>query len=104
MIQVRFEFLVDPSKPATRFSKVFFIFKDGSLEENIRCLMGYRDLELLMPLKEPSNRTKMLCMVLKGCALSLSRSLFEYHLPKRCSGEDVEVTDHELLELVIRDL
>ena len=42
----------------------------------------------------------MLCNMLKGHSLSL----FEYHLSKRCGGEDIEVTDHELLELVIRDL
>jgi hypothetical protein len=63
-------------------------------------LMGYRDLELLMPLKEPSDRAKMLCTMLKGRALSL----FEYHLAKRCGGEDIETTDQELLDLVIRDL
>ena len=96
---IRFEFLVDPSNPATRFSKEFFVFKDGSPEEYIRWLMGYRDLELLMPLKEPSDRTKMLRTILKGRALSL----FEYHLSKRCGGEYIETTDQELLELVIRD-
>jgi hypothetical protein len=97
---IRFEFLVDPSNPATRFSKEFFVFKDGSPEEYIRWLMGYRNLELLMPLKEPSDRTKMLCTMLKGRNLSL----FEYHLFKRCGGKDIETTDQELLELVIRDL
>jgi hypothetical protein len=51
--------------------------------------MGYRDLELLMPLKEPSDRTKMLRTILKERALSL----FEYHLSKRCGGEDIETTD-----------
>ena len=44
---IRFEFLVDPSNPATRFSKEFIIFKDGSPEDYIRWLIGYRDLELL---------------------------------------------------------
>ena len=97
---IRFEFLVDPSNPATRFSKEFFVFKDGSPEEYIRWLMGYRDLELLMPMKEPSDRTKMLRTILKGRALSL----FEYHLSKRCGGEDIETSDQDLLELVIRDL
>jgi hypothetical protein len=71
---IRFERLVDLSNSATRFSKEFFVFKDGSPEEYIRWLMGYRDLELLMPLKEPSDRTKMLRTILKGRALSL----FEY--------------------------
>ena len=67
---IRFEFLVDPSNPATRFSKEFIIFKDRSPEEYIRWLIGYLDLELLMPLKEPSDRTKMLCTMLKGHSLS----------------------------------
>jgi hypothetical protein len=35
---------------------------------------------------------------------SRSLSLIEYHLSKRCGGEDIEVTDRDLLELVIRDL
>ena len=86
---IRFEFLVDPSNPATRFFKEFIIFKNGSPEEYMRWLIGYRDLELLMPLKEPSDRTKMLCNMLKGHSLSL----FEYHLSKRCGGEDIEVSD-----------
>jgi hypothetical protein len=30
---IRFEFLVDPSNPATQFSKEFFILKDRSPEE-----------------------------------------------------------------------
>jgi len=63
---LRFEFLVDPSNPNTRFTKEFFIFKDQTTEEYIKWLMGYRDLELLMPLKEPLERTKMLCTLLKG--------------------------------------
>jgi hypothetical protein len=97
---IRFEFLVDPSNPATRFSKEFFVFKNRSPEEYIRWLMGYHDLELLMPLKESSDRTKMLCTMMKGRALSL----FEYHHYKRCGGEDIETMDQELLELVISDL
>jgi hypothetical protein len=69
--------------------------------------MGYRDLELLMPLKELSERTKMLCIMLKGCVLSLflKRSLFlNIIFSKRCGGEDIETTDQELLELVIREV
>ena len=56
-------------------------------------MIGYRDLELLMPLKDPTDRTKMLRTMLKGRSLSL----FEYDLSKRYGGEDIEVTDHELL-------
>jgi hypothetical protein len=53
-----------------------------------------------MPLKEPSDRTKMLRTMLKGRALSL----LEYHLSKPCCREDIEVSDHDVLELVIRDV
>jgi hypothetical protein len=42
----------------------------------------------------------MLRTMLKGRA----HSLFEYHLSKRCSGEDIVTTDQELLELVFRDV
>jgi hypothetical protein len=42
----------------------------------------------------------MLHTFLKGQALSL----FEYHLARQCGGEDVETSDHKLLELVVRDL
>jgi hypothetical protein len=72
---IRFEFLVDPSNPVTRFSKEFFIFKDGNPEEYNRWLMGYCDLVMCMPLKEPSDRIKMLRTMLKGCALSLFLSI-----------------------------
>jgi hypothetical protein len=99
---IRFEFLVDPSNLATRFSKEFVILKDGSPEDYIRWFIGYRDLELLMPLKEPSDQNKMLRTMLKGRVLSLS--LFNYHLSKQCGGEDLEVFDHDLLEVVIRDV
>jgi hypothetical protein len=53
-----------------------------------------------MPLKETSERTKMLCTLLKGRALAQ----FDYHLGKRLCAEDIVLLDHELLELVIRDL
>jgi hypothetical protein len=65
----------------------------------IRWLIMYHDLELLMPLKEPLDQTKMPRTMLKGRAISL----LEYHISKQCGGKDIEVSDHESLELVIRD-
>jgi hypothetical protein len=53
-----------------------------------------------MPLVEPSDQTKMHCTIMKGRALSL----FAYHLSRQCGGEDDEVSDHEMLEIVIRDV
>jgi hypothetical protein len=86
--------------PASQYFKEFLIFKDGCPEEWIKWLMGYRDLEVMMPLKETSERFKMLCTLLKGRALAQ----FDYHLGKRLCAEDIELPDHEMLELVIRDL
>ena len=62
--------------------------------------MAYRDLEVMMPLKENSERTKMLRTLLKERALAQ----FDYHLSKRVRAEYIEFPDHDLLELVLRDL
>jgi hypothetical protein len=83
-----------------RSFKEFLIFKVGCPEEWIKWLMDYRDLEVMMPLKETSERTKMIWTLLKGRALAQ----FDYHLSKQVCAEDIELPDHELLELVIRDL
>jgi hypothetical protein len=97
MESIRFEFLVDPSNPATRFLKEFRIFNNESPKEYIWWLIGYRDMELLMHLKEPSARAKMLRTIMKGRALSLLKC----YLSKQCGGEIVETSNHELVELVI---
>jgi hypothetical protein len=95
---ITFDFFVDPKNSATKFSKEFLIFKDGGPEDWIKWLMGYRDLEMMMPLREPSDKSKMLQTLLKGRALSQ----FDHHLRKRLGAEDIELPDHDLLELVIR--
>jgi hypothetical protein len=97
---IKFDFFIDPENPASRYSKEFLIFKDGCPEKWIKWLMAYRDLEGMMPLKETSERTKMIRMLLKGRALAQ----FDYHLNKRVFAEDIELPDHELLELVMRGL
>jgi hypothetical protein len=96
----KFDFFVDPENPASCFSKEFLIFKDGCPEEWIKWLMDYRDLEVMMLLKETSERTKIFRTLLKGRALAQ----FDYHLSKRVFAEVIELPDHEPLELVIRDL
>jgi hypothetical protein len=58
---IRFDLLVYPYNSATRFFKEFFFLR----MEAQRWLMGYCDLELLMPLKELSDRTKILRTMLK---------------------------------------
>jgi hypothetical protein len=77
---ITIDFFVDPENSATKFSKEFIIFNDGCPEDWIKWLMGCRDLEMMMmPLREPSDKSKMLRTLLKGRALSQ----FEYHLRKR---------------------
>jgi hypothetical protein len=91
---IKFYSFVDPENRASRYSKEFLIFKDGCPEEWIKWLMAYRDLEVMMSLKVTSERTKMIRTLLKGRALAQ----FDYHLSKQVTP------DHEMLELVIRDL
>jgi hypothetical protein len=86
---IKFDFFVDPENPESRYSKEFLIFKDGCSEEWIKWLMDYRDLEVMMPLKETSERTKMLWMFLKGRALAQ----FDYHLSKRVRAEMLRISN-----------
>jgi hypothetical protein len=94
---ITFDFFDDPENSATKFSKEFLIFKDWGPEDWIKWLMGYCDLEIMMPFREPSDKSKMLQTLLKGRALSQ----FENHLRKCLGAEDIELPDDDLLELVI---
>jgi hypothetical protein len=62
--------------------------------------MAFRDIENLMPMKEPADKTRMFRTFLKGQAFSY----FEHHLMRRLEAEDSEVPDNELIELVLRDI
>jgi hypothetical protein len=64
-------------------------------------LMTFHDIENLMPMKEPADKTRMFQTLLKGQALSY----FDHHLMRRrLEAEDSEVPDNELIELVLRDV
>jgi hypothetical protein len=63
---ITFDFFVDPENSGTKFSKEFLIFKDGCPEDWIKWLMGYCRLELMMPLRKPSDKSKMLRTLFKG--------------------------------------
>jgi hypothetical protein len=52
--------------------------------------MAFRDIENLMPMKEPADKTKMFRTLLKGQALSY----FEHHLMRRLEVEDSNVPDN----------
>jgi hypothetical protein len=49
--------------------------------------MDLQEIENLMPLKEPADKTNMIQTLLKGQALSY----FEHHLMRRLEAEDSDV-------------
>jgi hypothetical protein len=62
--------------------------------------MAFREIESLMPMKEPADKTRIFWTLLKGQALSY----FEQHLMRRLEAVDSEITDNELIEQVLRDV
>jgi hypothetical protein len=60
--------------------------------------MAFREIENLMPMKEPTNKTRMLQILLKCQALSY----FEHHFTRILEAEDSDVPDNELIDLVLR--
>jgi hypothetical protein len=95
---IKLEFVMDPDNPATKYSRQFSIFKYGCLEDWIKWVMSFLEIENLRSMKEPSYKTRMFQNLLKGQALSY----LEHHLMKRLETEDSEVLDNELIELVLR--
>jgi hypothetical protein len=57
---VKFEFLMDPDNPASRYFKHFVIFKDISSEKWIKWVMAYCKIENRMPFKDSFEKTRML--------------------------------------------
>jgi hypothetical protein len=89
-------------QPGSKYSRQFAIFKDGFRfpEDWIKWVMAFREIEYLISLKEPADKTRMFRTLLKGQALSN----FEYHLRGRLEAEDSELPDNELIELEVRDV
>jgi hypothetical protein len=63
-------------------------------------VMAFREIENLMPMKEPDDKTRMFQALLKGQALSY----FEHHLMRSLEAEYSDVPENELMELVLRDI
>jgi hypothetical protein len=99
---IKLDFLMDPDNSTwgSKYSLQFDIFKDGCPEEWIKLVMAFCEIENLMTMKEPADKTRMFRTLLKGQALSY----FEHHLIRRLKAEDSEVSDNELIELVLRDV
>jgi hypothetical protein len=56
-------------------------------------VVAFREIEIMMSMKEPADKARMFRTLLKGQALSY----FEHHLMKRFEAEDSEVPDNELI-------
>jgi hypothetical protein len=58
---INLEFLMDPDNPASgsKYSQQFAIFKDGCPEDWIKWVMASHEIENLMPMKEPVDKTRM---------------------------------------------
>jgi hypothetical protein len=63
-------------------------------------VIAFREIENLMPMKEPDDKSRIFRTLLKGQALSY----FEHHLRRRFEAEESEVPDNELIELMLRDV
>jgi hypothetical protein len=69
---INLEFLMDTDNPTSgsKYSRQFAIFKDGCPEDWIKWVMAFLEIENLMPMKEPADKTRMVRTLLKGQALS----------------------------------
>jgi hypothetical protein len=78
------------------------MIKDGCRvpDDWIKWVMAFCEIENLMPMKEPADKTRMFRTLLKAQALSY----FEHHLMRRLETEDSDVPDNKLIELVLRDV
>jgi hypothetical protein len=65
---INLEFLMDQDNPAldSKYSQQFSIFMDGFSEEWIMCVMAFRQIEKLIPLKVPADKTWVFWILLKG--------------------------------------
>jgi hypothetical protein len=99
---INLEFLMVSDNLAldSKYSRQFAIFKDGCPKDWITWVMAFREIENLIPMKEPSEKTRIFWTLLKGQALSY----FEHHLRKRLEAVDSDIPDNELIELVLRGL
>jgi hypothetical protein len=66
----------------------------------IKWLMAFHEIENLMSMKEPADKTRMFRSLLKGQALFY----FEHHLIRRLEAEESDVSNNKLIELVLRDV
>jgi hypothetical protein len=64
---IKLKFLIIPENPASgsKYSRQFAIFKDGCPEDWIKWVMAFLEIENLMPMKEPVDKTRMFRTLLR---------------------------------------
>jgi hypothetical protein len=62
---IKLKFLMGPDNPASKYSWKFAIFMDGCPEDWIKWVMAFREIENLMSMKEPADKTRMFRTLLK---------------------------------------
>jgi hypothetical protein len=100
---IKLEFIMDSDNLASKYSEQFIFLKDEYQEKCtvlIQWLISFFEIENLMPIKEPDDKTKMFWTLLEGQVLSY----FEHHLRRRLETEDSELPGNDLIELVLRDV
>jgi hypothetical protein len=74
----------------SKYSRKFAIFKNRCPDDWIKWVMTFLEIENLMLMKEPADKTRMFRNLLNGQALCY----FEHHLMKRLEAEDSDVPDN----------
>jgi hypothetical protein len=99
---IKLEFLMDLDNPDLdyKYPRKFSIFKDGCQENWIKWVMAFREIENLMPMKEPVDKTRMFPNLLRGQALSC----FGHHRRRKLEAEDTEVLDNDLIQIMLREM
>jgi hypothetical protein len=104
--RIKLEFLMDPDQASqhqtssTPDSLLSSRMDAQWIGSSAYLVMAFREIENLMPMKEPADKTRMFRTLLKGQALSY----FEHHLIMKLEAEDSDAPDNELIELVLRDV
>jgi hypothetical protein len=89
-----------PEVPSTPNSLLSSRMDAQRIDDWIKWVMTFREIENLMSMKEPADKTRMFRTLLKSQALSY----FEHHLMMRFETEDSDVPDNELIEVVFGDV
>jgi hypothetical protein len=95
---IKLEYLIDPDNPASKYSRHFAIFK-GEFPQDWIKWVAFCEIENLMLMKDPADKTRMFQTLLKVQALSY----FEHHLMRRLEADNSDVPDNELIKIVLRD-